>query len=284
MMHLVASSCLILASIGTGVAGFTSTCRPLSSVQQRCSARTSVTALLSTTANDYYTTNSPSLLELASQCATSDSCSIDMAELYLREIFHAQSGCIAMTGGTTVDSTMCENVDVVAQVVANLRNKIGASSIAAQRTKNLLPLTAVMTAAAIVVAAEMTLLLHSNSMAAGAGASPITIQEMYWAIRDGYMGDVMSHVFHNGGLLVNDDVNVITSSMVTSSSLTPQELFWSLRDGYASTVALNSGGIGHGDSGSVVVPFMPQEIWWAIQNGYVHDLTLHLFRNGGLLV
>jgi hypothetical protein len=293
MMHLLASSCLILASTVTDVAGFATNCRPSSSSpsvqqQQQRNARTPITALQSsssTTANDYYNhpTNSPSLLELASQCATSDSCSIDMAELYLREIFHAQSGCIAMTGNyPNVDSQMCENVDVVAEVVANLRNKIASSSIVAQQqAKNLPPLSTVMTAAAIVVAAEMTLLFHANSMAGT--ASPITMQEMYWAIRDGYIGDVMSHVFHNGGLLVNSDASMVSS---TASSLTPQELFWSVRDGYASTVALNSGGgIGDGDSGgNVVLPFTPQEVWWAIQNGYVNDLTVHLFRNGGLLV
>jgi Tfp pilus assembly protein PilV len=290
-MHLLASSCLILASTVTGVAGFTTISRPSSSVQQQQQQpATSTTALQSSssTANNYYNhpTNSPSLLELASQCATSDSCSIDMAELYLREIFHAQSGCIAMTGNPNVDSQMCENVDVVAEVVANLRHKISSSSIVAQQAKNLLPLSTVMTAAAIVVAAEMTLLFHSNSIAAGAASSPITMQEMYWAIRDGYIGDVMSHVFHNGGLLVNNDASMVSSTASSSSSLTPQELFWSVRDGYASTVALNSGGgIGDGDSsGNVVVPFTPQEVWWAIQNGYVNDLTVHLFRNGGLLV
>ena len=228
---------------------------------------------------------------------------MDMCRTYLRDIFHAQSGCIAMTGNPNVDSAMCVDVDVVAEVVANLRNKISTSSsstdnIAAahRRAENdvpLPPLSAVMTAAAIVVAAElMTLLIHSNSnMAAGGAASPITIQEMYWAIRDGYVGDVMTHVFHNGGLLVtNDAYNIVvdtTSSILSTtatSSLTPQELYWSVRDGYVSdTLLASSRGIGD-SSGSGVVPFTPREVYWAIRNGYVNDLTLHLFRNGGLLV
>jgi len=229
---------------------------------------------------------------------------VDSAYSYLREIFHAQSGCIAMTGNPNVDSTMCVDVDVVAEVVANLRNKISSSSTdniaAAHRRAEddvLLPppLSAVMTAAAIVVAAEiMTLLIHSNSnmAAGGAAASPITIQEMYWAIRDGYVGDVMTHVFRNGGLLVtNDAKNIVmdtTSSILSTttatSSLTPQELYWSVRDGYVSdTLLASSRGIGD-SSGSGIVPFTPQEVYWAIRNGYVNDLTLHLFRNGGLLV
>jgi len=311
--HLLASSfCLILASTVTGVLGFTAGSRssPSSLLFPSVQARTVATALQSSSAaaNDYYNPNhsSPSLLELASQCATSDSCSVDSAYSYLREIFHAQSGCIAMTGNPNVDSAMCVNVDVVAEVVANLRNKISSSSsnnvAAAHRRAEddaLLPppLSAVMTAAAIVVAAEiMTLLIHSNSnmAASGAAASPITIQEMYWAIRDGYVGDVMTHVFRNAGLLlVTDDANnivmdttssILSTTTTATSSLTPQELYWSVRDGYVGdTLLASSRGIGD-SSGSGIVPFTPQEVYWAIRNGYVNDLTLHLFRNGGLLM
>ena len=129
--HLLASSfCLILASTVTGGLGFTGGSRssPSSLSSPSVQARTAVTALQSSSAaaNDYYNPNhsSPSVLELASQCATSDSCSVDSAYSYLREIFHAQSGCIAMTGNPNVDSAMCVDVDVVAEVVANLRNKI----------------------------------------------------------------------------------------------------------------------------------------------------------------
>jgi hypothetical protein len=117
---------------------------------------------------------------------------------------------------------------------------------------------------------------------------------MYWAIRDGYVGDVMTHVFHNAGLLlVTDDANnivmdttssILSTTTTATSSLTPQELYWSVRDGYVGdTLLASSRGIGD-SSGSGIVPFTPQEVYWAIRNGYVNDLTLHLFRNGGLLV
>ena len=63
----------------------------------------------------------PQLLASASSCAMSDTCSIDDAEMYLREIFHVQSGCAA---GTASGAEMCEDVVVVGEVVSKLREKI----------------------------------------------------------------------------------------------------------------------------------------------------------------
>jgi hypothetical protein len=42
--------------------------------------------------------------------------------LFLREIFHAQSGCAA---GTVSGSEICDDVIEVSEIVANLREKIG---------------------------------------------------------------------------------------------------------------------------------------------------------------
>ena len=63
----------------------------------------------------------PQFLESASKCTNSDTCSIDDAEMYLREIFHAQSGCAA---GTVSGTEICEDVIVISEIVSNLRNKI----------------------------------------------------------------------------------------------------------------------------------------------------------------
>ena len=63
----------------------------------------------------------PALLNNASLCAHSDSCPIDSAEGYLREIVHIQSGCAA---GTLSGHAVCDDVLDVAEVVADLREKI----------------------------------------------------------------------------------------------------------------------------------------------------------------
>lgn len=64
----------------------------------------------------------PQLLNSASLCAHSDTCSIESAESYLREIVHIQSGCAA---GTLSGSATCNDVLSVSEVVADLREKIG---------------------------------------------------------------------------------------------------------------------------------------------------------------
>jgi hypothetical protein len=64
----------------------------------------------------------PQLLSSAALCANSDSCSVESAQLYLREIVHVQSGCAA---GTLSGDAVCGDVQGVSAVVADLRRKIG---------------------------------------------------------------------------------------------------------------------------------------------------------------
>lgn len=234
----------------------------------------------------------PQLLDKASLCAHSDTCSIESAELYLREIVHVQSGCAA---GTLSGESVCEDILGVSAVVADLREKIGVGAEREVRTfwnrrqgeleslatasANGNSLTAPLKPAYLALAALYTIALISiltpATMDANAGGvAPFTGQEIWWAIRDGYVGDLASHMFHNGGLVVSD------ASSAAASSLSPQELFWSIRDGYFSTTLLSSGAEGGVES----VPFTPQEVWWAVQNGYASDMVGHWFRNGGLAV
>mmetsp|Transcript_6259 Transcript_6259/g.9146 ORF Transcript_6259/g.9146 Transcript_6259/m.9146 type:complete len:125 (+) Transcript_6259:197-571(+) len=67
------------------------------------------------------------LLTSASLCANSESCSIESAELYLREIMSVQAGCAAAAAGTTVgeeENEVCNDVGRTSEVVAGLREKI----------------------------------------------------------------------------------------------------------------------------------------------------------------
>ena len=130
--------------------------------------------------------------------------------------------------------------------------------------------------------------------AAAGGVSHLSAGEVWWAVRDGYVGDLAAHVFRNGGLLVGDVLGGGASSAaagdgvagVAVRALSPQELLWSIRDGYAGNTLFSTSGAGGVtlEDGPSVVPFAPQEVWWAIKNGYTYDMIEHWFRNGGLSV
>lgn len=203
----------------------------------------------------------PQLLNNASLCAHNEECSIESAELYLKEIVHVQSGCAA---GTLSGSNVCNDVLGVSEVVADLRQKIGQGAKADFGTfwNN-----AALYAAAIIVVSA----LQTATMDPSAGVVPFTPQEVWWAVRDGYVPDLASHLFRNGGLLVDDAVATV------GSSLSPQELLWSIRDGYATDTMFSNGG-----GGVESVPFTPQEAWWAVKDGYATDMVGHWLRNGGL--
>lgn len=236
----------------------------------------------------------PALLNNASLCAHSDTCSIDGAESYLREIVHIQSGCAA---GTLSGDAVCDDVLGVSEVVADLREKIknGAKqevktfwdmrqeefeqlataadgSSAAALTAPLKP--AYLAIAALYAIAVIAMFAPSTMDVNAGGVVPFTAQEVWWAIRDGYIGDLTHHMFRNGGLIMSDAM-----SAGACSSLSPQEVFWSIRDGYAGDTMFSSGG-----GGVESAPFTPQEVWWAVQHGYSYDMLEHWFRNGGLSV
>lgn len=242
----------------------------------------------------------PQLLNSASLCAHSDTCSIESAESYLREIVHIQSGCAA---GTLSGDAVCYDVLGVSEVVADLREKIGegakqevktfwdkrqeelenlaVASVAADGSPTA-ALTAPLKPAYLAIAALYTFafiaMMQPGTMEANAnGAVPFTAQEVWWAVRDGYIGDLAHHMFTNGGLAVSD---ATTAAAGAGHGLSPQELFWSIRDGYASDTLFASGAEGGVDS----VPFTPQEVWWAVKNGYSYDMVEHWFRTGGLSV
>lgn len=193
---------------------------------------------------------------------------------------------------------MCNDVLGVSEVVAGLRSKIEKGATKEVRTfwdKRQEELVTLSTAsldnksaplkpAYLAIAALYTIAIiamvqpASMDMSSG-GVVPFTAQEVWWAVRDGYIGDLTSHAFHNGGLLVSDVSSAAAAA--GTSPLSPQEVMWSVRDGYASDTLFASGSVGGGIES---VPFTPQEVWWAIQNGYASDMAEHWFRNGGLSV
>lgn len=205
----------------------------------------------------------PNLLSQASLCADDESCSIEAANLYLKEIVHYQSGCAA---GTLSGNEVCEDVVGVSEVVANLRHKIDNSNGVDNKVEKNDKLVESIAFATLYALATGIALSRPHL---DGNVVPFTIQEVWWAIKDGYATDLATHYFHNGGLLVGD---ALSSSV---RGMTPEELLWSARDGYM----FSSYGL---DGGVESLPLTPQEVWWSIKDGYVTDLAGHYFRNGGL--
>ena len=63
------------------------------------------------------------LMLRARECANSDSCSIDEAENYLKEVVHIQGSCVA---GNLAGYQLCEDIQFASEVISGLRNKIEA--------------------------------------------------------------------------------------------------------------------------------------------------------------
>lgn len=250
------------------------------------------------------------LLNSASLCANSESCSIESAELYLREIMSVQAGCAT----AEEEDEVCNDVGRTSEVVANLREKIRRGAVKENAafwenrqqefetlltssldptTQQLSPTAALTQAplkpAYLALAALYTIFVISivnpapvDVTTAVGGVVPFTPQEVWWSIRDGYVGDLASHLLRNGGLVVGDTT---ANAVAASSSLTPQEVWWSIRDGYADNTLFSNGVVDLGENiDGGVVPLKPQEVYWAVRDGYVGDLIGHWFRNGGLSV
>ena len=281
------------------------------------------------------------LLDNASACALSDSCSIEYAEMYLREIFRVQVGCavldmedrlpatttssssstatatnaaIAATTTTTgrrmiEEECNIDNLHAIGEIVAKLKDKIrhhgeavmevdGKNAITAfwnQRQVELETLaasTSVDAAASsstssifaapikpayLAIAALYTIAIirafhppstvETTATTTAAVVVPFTFQEIWYAIRDGYIDTLIGHWFHNGGLLIgggggsnvngvvgggDDYATLLVSSMSSTSTtattpsasssfvLSPQEVFWSIRDGYVDDTLFSS--------------------------------------------
>ncbi len=80
-----------------------------------------------TTTTLHSTASTPEQLHLltsASLCANSESCSIESAELYLREIISVQAGCASAAVAGEEEDVVCSDVGRTSEVVAGLREKI----------------------------------------------------------------------------------------------------------------------------------------------------------------
>jgi hypothetical protein len=214
----------------------------------------------------------------ARDCANSDSCSIDDAQMYIDNVVAIQADCVA---GNYAGQQFCDDVAAAAEIVSGLRYKIqNGSALSNSKSANGMQQTSILAAGlvcAVVLAAGMA------GTSAGGDAVPFTAQEVWWAARDGYIGDLMSHYLRNGGLSVPDS-DLVSSGV---SALTPQEWWWAARDGYlddAVSHVSRYGGILLGDASSAdaVSPFTGQEWGMAARDGYLGNMFSAMWKNGGI--
>lgn len=257
------------------------------------------------------------MFQQARDCASSDSCSLEAAEGYLSDVLHVQSACAS--GALVGNDDVCENVDVAAEIVANLRAKIALESSIGRRAvgglKNSLPLTlgAVMILLSVIVA--------SSSVTVSPDATPFTLQEWWWAMKGGYLPNMLEHYFRHGGLVVDDiefprlmpftlqewlwsiqggyfptmlqdffhnggfEVDNTVAAAQAVSPLTPQEWVWAVQGGYVDTLMeqyAKHGGLATLSSDTAAPAFTLQEWQWAVKGGYLNDMMGHYMRNGGV--
>ena len=114
MMTGKALSLLLIYMLVVGREAFSPAAKPFATT--RLVARNAV-ALLQADTEDH----AAYLMHKAEECAFSDTCSVDDARTFLREVVHVQSGCAA---GTLLGHELCEDQAHVAEIVSHLRAKI----------------------------------------------------------------------------------------------------------------------------------------------------------------
>jgi len=227
----------------------------------------------------YTEENAAYLMDKARECAYSDSCSLEDANLYLKEVVHVQGNCAA---GTLNGQQLCEDVVSISEIIVGLRNKVEAasnenlnmaraSSEVASVNYPLTPLYVGLAGLCLAVA----LTTNDPSMA----TTPFTTQEWWWAARDGYLPDMVHALVRDGGFTILPS----DTSMPISSALpfTSQEWWWSVRDGYLGNMvsaSITDGGL-TSDATADYMPFTAQEWMWSVRDGYVKDMVSHTLRS-----
>jgi len=224
----------------------------------------------------------------------SETCSLEEAQSYLHDILLTQKDCQSLS----IESPLCENVDVISGVVANLRQKITikrtqmapiqATAHMANLAVGFYVVSTILHGFAAVpnVPVDAPMFTSFDAYSEGAinnrGIASILPVEWYWAIRDGYFPSLVSEWIRNGGLVV--DVSAFDEKVV---AFTPQEWAWSIQNGSFGHIMeenMRFGGY-HVDStfdNDGTTSMNAQDLLWSIQGGYFGTAVNHFFRNGGV--
>merc|ERR1719266_1658647 len=156
----------------------------------------------------------------AKECASSEECSLEDAQSYLSEILRVEGGCVA---GTLVSDELCD-IDFATDVVVDLRSKIE-KGLSTKTTDMVIQASAqilFIAAIGVILALSLSTVLNYGN------AVPFTLQEWYWAAKDGYLSRMILESWKYGGLENSDGTGI----GMTTAPFTLQEWWWSVRDGY----------------------------------------------------
>eukprot|EP00525_Craspedostauros_australis_P012125 CAMPEP_0198133290 /NCGR_PEP_ID=MMETSP1442-20131203/59487_1 /TAXON_ID= /ORGANISM="Craspedostauros australis, Strain CCMP3328" /LENGTH=393 /DNA_ID=CAMNT_0043794405 /DNA_START=150 /DNA_END=1332 /DNA_ORIENTATION=+ len=212
--------------------------------------------------------------QMAQDCADSDTCSVEDAEKYLRGLLMIQSDCAANI--LDEENAICRDVGTAAALVAALRDKIkfGQAELARQTNVNTVASFG-LGAAALLFASTLAV----SVLSAQPDAAPFTMQEWWWAARDGYLGTMMAHFVRHGGLVAAEGVDGTQSnSNPLLMTLTLREWVWAIQGGYFDNMVVQlfrEGGMASDDVDIARVGV-------AIQGGYFDNMVVQLFREGGM--
>jgi len=219
--------------------------------------------------------NEVNIMAKARECADSETCSIDEAESYLQDVLRLQSAC----GSMSLDASylgVCEDITIPNDIIASLRYKIETT---ANTPANALTIKYMMTPVfasmfAVYLASSIANLNHQP------GVDAFTMQEVWWAARDGYLSDLANQFVKNGGLSTVDLDSVVVLPF------TSDEWMSSMKDGYLGTMMtsnLKNGGLSAVDiDTAAVLPITSDEWMWSIRDGYFGNLMSTYLKNGGL--
>lgn len=244
-------------------------------------------------AKSYTEDDASYVMEQAQECLDSESCPIDMANMYLHEVIYIQGSC---AGGVLAGGTVCENVDYAAGIIGGLRSKIAQTEVSAAtknngaffnpslKRDNLIPLYAGLTALCV----SLTMMTSSGLPEGNVGVLPFTAQEWLYATRDGYVGNMLAAYLQHGGF-VTDVSSYSSGEGILVLPFSAKEWMFAARDGYMGdmlTAYLRDGGLVVDASSMDLadVPLTPtaQEWWWATRDGYLGEMVSSYLRNGGI--
>mmetsp|Transcript_49996 Transcript_49996/g.55835 ORF Transcript_49996/g.55835 Transcript_49996/m.55835 type:complete len:300 (+) Transcript_49996:181-1080(+) len=299
-MMLLRSSCVTLSSLFllaiVDVSLAFSTSQSSSRRSPSSTSALNVGAVYNDASEDCAVADGIYLMNRAQVCASSDSCSLEEAQTFLDDILHQQKECIG-AGVLSTKAAICDNIDVTAELVANLRDKIEIQRRPRAVAKTTVHLFNIMMGVYVT-----SLILHgvaavpnvpvdspflntdfsSTEEASTLGVSAFLPQEWIWAVRDGYLPTLMTEWFRNGGLVV--DTSAFDTKVV---AFTPQEWFFSIQNGSFGNILhenMRYGGLVVDSSfdNTETIPMTLQDVLWSIQGGYVGTAAEHFFRNGGV--
>lgn len=290
LQRIIALSSLLLVT--TSAFSATSNCRSPSIATAASTALNAATAWMDDDEpRDLY------LMSSAAACASSESCSLEEASSYLDDILMTQIDCLDVAVASR-SAALCENVDAVTEVVANLRVKIELER------RRQTPVKVAVNAANLALGVYvMSIILHgvaavpnvpvdapmftnfdtfSNAAINARGVASILPQEWFWAIRDGYFPSLVSEWSHNGGLVV--DTSMFDQKVV---AFTPQEWVWSVQNGSIGNLLqenMRYGGyvVDSAFDTEGLSPMTSNDVFASIQGGYLGDAMEHFYRNGGV--